>query len=69
MIEESEKTKRESTSLQIELEKNLKTTETKLALALERNSNLETDLVQLKKELTNSLKWTKSSKLLSNVTN
>ncbi|XP_015054944.1 uncharacterized protein LOC107001389 [Solanum pennellii] len=66
---EKMKRKGESTSLQIELEENLKTTETKLALALERNDSLERDLVKLKKELTNILKWIKSSKLLSNVTN
>ena len=62
MIEKSGKRKGESTSLQIEVEENLKTIETKIALALERNSNLERDLVQSKEELTIFLKWTKSSK-------
>lgn len=62
------KRKEEFTSLQFELEENLKTTETKLVLSLQRNNYLETDLVHLKEELTNSLKWKKSSKLLSNVT-
>ena len=38
-------------------------------MALEKSNNLERDIVKLKDELEKSLKWTKSSKLLSNVTN
>ena len=62
MIDKLGKRKGESTSLQIKLEENQKTSETKIALALERNSNLERDLFQPKEELSNFLKWTKSSK-------
>ena len=47
----------------------LKTSETNLGLALEKSNNLERDIVKLKDELEKSLKWTKSSKLLSSVTN
>ena len=47
----------------------MKTSETNLCLALEKSNNLERDIVKLKEELEKSLKWTKSSKLLSNVTN
>ena len=36
---------------------------------MEKSNNLERDIVKLKEELEKSLKWTKSSKLLSNVTN
>ncbi|KAH0689265.1 hypothetical protein KY289_016623 [Solanum tuberosum] len=60
--------KGEASSLQIELENSLNTAETKLALALERNDQLERDLVRLKEELKNSLKWINSSKLLANLT-
>ena len=66
-IEKSGKKQGESSSLQVELEENLKTTKTKLALALERNNHLDRGLVQLKEELTSSLKWKKSSELLSNL--
>ena len=38
-------------------------------MALERSNNLERDIFKLKDELEKSLKWTKSSKMLSNVTN
>ena len=38
-------------------------------MSLEKNNKLEQDVVKLKEELEKSLKWTKSSKLLSNVTN
>ncbi|XP_069146895.1 uncharacterized protein [Solanum lycopersicum] len=61
--------KGKSTSLQVELEKKLKTTETNLVLALEKSNSLEIDIAKLNDELANSLKWTKSSKLFSNVTN
>ena len=36
---------------------------------MEKSNNLERDLVKLKEELEKYLKWTKSSKLLSTVTN
>ena len=36
---------------------------------LEKRNNLERDIVKLKDELEKSFKWTKSSKLLSDVTN
>ena len=38
-------------------------------MALEKSNNIEKDIVKLKEELEKSLKWTKSSKLLSSVTN
>jgi len=68
MIEKSGKRKGKATSLQAELEANLNTAETRLALALERNDQMERDLVHLKEELQTSLKWTSSTKLLSNIT-
>ncbi|KAH0682508.1 hypothetical protein KY290_023330 [Solanum tuberosum] len=68
MNEKSGKRKGEATNLQIELEANLNTAETRLALALERNDQMERDLVRLREELKNSLKWTSSTKLLSNIT-
>ena len=36
---------------------------------MEKNKSLERDFLKLKDDLANSLRWTKSSKLLSNVTN
>ena len=36
---------------------------------MEKSNNLERDIVKLKEELEKSLKWTKSSKLLSSATN
>ena len=42
---------------------------TNFVLALEKNKSLERDFLKLKDDLANSLRWTKSSKLLSNVTN
>ena len=67
--DKAEKQKGKSNSLRIDLEEKLKTSETNLSLALERSNNLERDIVKLKDELEKSLKWTKSSKMLSNVTN
>ncbi|XP_010319649.2 kinetochore protein SLK19-like [Solanum lycopersicum] len=69
MTEKSEKQKGKSTSLQVELEEKLKTTETNLVLGLEKSNSLEKDIAKLKDEHENSLKWIKSSKLLSNETN
>ncbi|KAH0665359.1 hypothetical protein KY285_026565 [Solanum tuberosum] len=60
--------KGEAINLQIEQETSLNTDETKLALALERNDQIERDLVRVREELKKSLKWTNSSKLLSNTT-
>ncbi|KAH0645174.1 hypothetical protein KY284_033058 [Solanum tuberosum] len=68
MIEKSRERKRETTSLQAELEASLNTTETRLALVLERNDQMERDLTRLKKELQTSLKWTSSTILLSKIT-
>ncbi|XP_069155731.1 uncharacterized protein [Solanum lycopersicum] len=66
---EVEKQKGKSNGLQVEIEEKLKTSEINLGLALEKSNNLERDIFKLKDELEKSLKWTKSSKLLSNVTN
>ena len=52
------KGKNEASSLQLELENKLHTTEMKMKLALERNRVLERDLFHVKEELKNSLKWT-----------
>ncbi|XP_049358857.1 uncharacterized protein LOC125823532 [Solanum verrucosum] len=68
MIEKSGKRKGKATSLQVELEANLNTAETILTLPLERNDQMERDLVHLKEELQTFLKWTSSTKLLSNIT-
>ncbi|KAH0691226.1 hypothetical protein KY289_018584 [Solanum tuberosum] len=69
MIEKSGKKKGEATSLQTELEVSLNTIETRLAIALERNYDpMKRDLVLLREELNTSLKWTRSSELLSNIT-
>ena len=67
--DKAEKQKGKSNSLRIDLEEKLKTSETNLSLALERSNNLERDIVKLKDELEKSLKWTKSSKLLLDITN
>ena len=47
----------------------MKNFEKNLGLSLEKSNKLEQDIVKLKEELEKSLKWTKSSKLLSNATN
>ena len=39
----------------------------KIKVAFERNHALERDLVHVKEELENSLKWTNSSKILTNI--
>nr|XP_010321244.1 uncharacterized protein LOC104647513 [Solanum lycopersicum] len=67
--DKAEKQKGKSNGLQVELEEKLKTSETNLGLALERSNSSEKDIVKLKDELEKSLQWTKSSKLLLNVTN
>ncbi|KAH0761524.1 hypothetical protein KY290_017597 [Solanum tuberosum] len=66
MNEKSGKRKGKASSLQIVLEASLNTAKTRLALALERNDQM--DLVRLREERKNSLKWTSSTKLLSNIT-
>ena len=58
-----------SNSLQAEIQEKLKNSEKNLSLSLEKSNKLEQDIVKLKEELEKSLKWTKSSKLLSNATN
>ena len=67
--EEGEKINGRSNGLQVETEEKLKNTEKNLGLAVEKSNNLEKDIVKVKEELEKSLKWTKSSKLLSSVTN
>ncbi|XP_069146079.1 uncharacterized protein [Solanum lycopersicum] len=67
--EEAEKLNGKPNSLQAEIHEKLKNSETNLRLSLEKNNKLKQDIVKLKEELEKSLKWTKSSKLLSNVTN
>ena len=47
----------------------MKNSEKNLVLSLEKSNRLEKDIVKLKEELEKSLKWTKSSKLLSTATN
>ena len=69
ITEEAENLNGKPNSLQAEIQEKLKNSEKNLSLSLEKNNKLEQDVVKLKKELENSLKWTKSSKLLSNATN
>ncbi|XP_049344714.1 uncharacterized protein LOC125809119 [Solanum verrucosum] len=61
------KGKNEGSSLQLKLENKLHTAEMKMKLALERNLELERDLVRVKEELEKSLKWTNSSKILTDL--
>lgn len=61
------KGKNEANSLQLDLENKLHTAKMKMKLALERNLVLEKDLVRVKEELNKSLKWTNSSKILTNL--
>ncbi|XP_069154589.1 uncharacterized protein [Solanum lycopersicum] len=67
--EEAEKLNGKPNSLQAEIQEKLKNSEINIRLSFEKNNKLEQDVVKLKEELEKSLKWTKSSKLLSNVTN
>ncbi|XP_015075493.1 uncharacterized protein LOC107019547 [Solanum pennellii] len=67
--EEAEKQNGRSNGLQVAIKEKLKTSKTYHGLALEKSNNLEKDIVKLKEELEKYLKWTKSSKLLSSVTN
>ena len=69
ITEEAEKLNGISNGLQAEIQVQLKNSEKKLGLSLEKSNKLEQDIVKLKEELKKSLKWTKSSKLLSNATN
>ncbi|XP_015158487.1 uncharacterized protein [Solanum tuberosum] len=61
--------KRKLSNFEVELEEKLKTSESKLAASLERNSQLMNNLGKIKEELNHSLKWTDSSKILSNLEN
>ena len=61
------KGKSEASRLQLDLENKLHTAEMKIKVAFERNQALERDLVRVKKELENSLKWTNSYKILTNI--
>nr|XP_025888410.1 uncharacterized protein LOC112942064 [Solanum lycopersicum] len=69
ITEEAEKLNGMSNSLQAEIQEKLKNSEKNLGLSLEKSNKLEHDIVKLKEEREKSLKWTKSSKLLSNTTN
>ena len=55
--------------MQAEIQEKLKNSTANLCLSLEKSNKLEQDIVKLKEELKKSLKWTKSSKLLSNAMN
>ncbi|KAH0710848.1 hypothetical protein KY284_012275 [Solanum tuberosum] len=61
--------KRKLSNLEVELEEKLKTSESKLVASLERNSQLVKDLCKIMEKLNHSLKWTDSSKILSNLAN
>jgi len=61
--------KRKLSILEEELEEKLKILESKLVASLETNSQLRKDLSKVKEELSHSLKWTDSSKILSNMSN
>jgi len=61
--------KRKLSILEEELEEKLKILESKLVASLETNSQLRKDLSRIKEELSHSLKWTDSSKILSNLSN
>ena len=68
ITEEAEKLNGMSNGLQAKIQEKLKISEKKLGVSLEKSNKLEQDIVKLKEELEKSLKWTKSSKLLSNAT-
>lgn len=51
------------------MKEKLKISEPKLVVSLETNSHLRKDLSRIKEELSHSLKWTDSSKILSNLSN
>ncbi|KAH0689140.1 hypothetical protein KY289_016498 [Solanum tuberosum] len=61
--------KRKLSIFKEELEEKLKNSESKLVASLEINSQLRKDLSRVKEELSHSLKWTDSSKILSNMSN
>ncbi|XP_069149834.1 uncharacterized protein [Solanum lycopersicum] len=61
------KGKNEASRLQLDLENKLNTAEMKIKGAFKRNHALERDLVRVKEELENSLKWTNFSKILLNI--
>ena len=61
--------KRKLSILEEELEEKVKILESKLVASLETNSQLRMDLSKVKEELSHSLKWTDSSKILFNLSN
>ncbi|KAH0666161.1 hypothetical protein KY285_027367 [Solanum tuberosum] len=61
------KSDEEDVDEKLELENKLHTTEMKMELALERNRELERDVVRVKEKLEKFLKWTNSSKILTNL--
>ncbi|KAH0665121.1 hypothetical protein KY285_026327 [Solanum tuberosum] len=61
--------KRKLSILEEELEEKLKILDSKLVASLETNSQLRKDLGKVKEELSHSLKWTDTSKILSNLSN
>ncbi|XP_049364162.1 uncharacterized protein LOC125828888 [Solanum verrucosum] len=65
----SEGRTRKLNSFEVKLEEKLKASEFKLVVSLEKNSQLMKDLSKIKEELNHSLKWTDSSKILSNLAN
>ena len=69
ITKEAEKLNGRSNGLQAEIQEKLKNSEKNLCMSPEKINKLEKDIVKLKEELEKSLKWTKSSKLLSNATN
>ncbi|XP_049406323.1 uncharacterized protein LOC125869989 [Solanum stenotomum] len=61
--------KRKLSIFEEELEEKLKNFKSKLVSSLKTNSQLRKDLSKVKEELSHSLKWTDSSKILSNLSN
>jgi len=61
--------KRQLSNFAIKLEDKLKASKSKSAASLKRNSQLMKDLSKIKEELNHSLKWTDSSKILTNLAN
>ncbi|XP_049391385.1 uncharacterized protein LOC125855684 [Solanum stenotomum] len=61
--------KRKLSVLEEELKEKLKILESKLVTYLETNSQMRKDLSKVREELSHSLKWTDSSKILSNLSN
>ncbi|XP_055814469.1 uncharacterized protein LOC129884146 [Solanum dulcamara] len=66
--ESEDELKEKSSNIELDLEERLKDSELKLFMFLEQNAQLERDLVKLKNDLRESLKWTTSSKILDDMT-